>query len=119
MQSAQNVVQLASESRLEKIGQLIQHSLCGDWILRIEHTQNASSHHVVWQQWNTPFFAIANPEPVINSIEICRDTYPTHTIRLYAEKIRPEVRLVYWIHQPRYQTRAKILSLKDLSGLTI
>ena len=76
MQSVQNVVQLARVSRMEEIGLLIRQSLCGDWVLRIEHTHDASSHHALWQQWNTPFFAITNPDPVLNCIQNCHEQYP-------------------------------------------
>jgi ribulose bisphosphate carboxylase small subunit len=57
-------------------------------------------------------FAIKEPAPVIEAIMACRANHPNHAIRLYAEKVKPEVRFVYWVHRPDDQPASSVAPLR-------
>ena len=97
MQAVQPLTQLPIAGRLAEVKQLVSKYLCGDCVVRIEHTPRVVDRHVRWQQWGQTFFAIKDADPVIDAIVAARARYPTHTIRLCAERLQPQSRLVFWV----------------------
>lgn len=97
-------MQLAQPDRpasvqLDEIRQLVSTSLWGDWIIRIEHATADPRPNARWQQWGDALFAVRDTTPVIEAIQACRAAYRTRAIRLTAEKLRPQTRLVYCIQR--------------------
>lgn len=100
MQQLSRLPSLIQSDRLDEVEQLIGQNLCGDWILRIEHAACDTDPYLLWQPWGDPFFAVNSSVPVIAAIRSCRAKLPKHSIRLCAEKLRPQTRLIYWVHTP-------------------
>lgn len=78
---------------------LIGGSLIGDWMIRIEHKGDHDPQYSCWQQWGDTLFAITHPDSVMEAIYDCRSRRPTHAIRLYAEKVWPQSRLIYRVEE--------------------
>ena len=97
MQAAQPLTRLPNAGRLAEVSQLVSKYLRGDCVVRIEHTPRVVDRHVRWQQWGQTFYAIRDAGPVIDAIVACRARYPTRTIRVCAERLRPQSRLVFWV----------------------
>ncbi|MEW5755744.1 MAG: ribulose bisphosphate carboxylase small subunit [Pseudomonadota bacterium] len=100
MQQLSRLPSLIKSDRLDEVEQLIGQNLCGDWILRIEHAACDADPYLRWQPWGDPFFAVNSSAPVIAAIRSCRVKLPKDSIRLCAEKLRPQTRLIYWVHTP-------------------
>ena len=88
---------------LEGVRELVTESLWGDWIIRIEHTDGKPRAGDGWAQWGEAFFAVNDPESVIDAIISCCIEYPDEAVRLCAWKLRPETRLVFWIRRARQE----------------
>jgi ribulose bisphosphate carboxylase small subunit len=83
-----------------KLRKLIENSLQFDWIIRVEYA-SGNSGAVCWQQWDKTFFAIRTADAVLLAVTDCYKKNPASTIRLYAEKVRPQTHLLYTVYQPR------------------
>lgn len=84
----------------DKIEEFVDRSLLGDWSIRIEHAVGDSSQEdSVWLQWGTTLFAITSPKAVMEAIDDCHASNPSHDIRIHAEKFRPEMRMVYSVYR--------------------
>ena len=98
MQAAQVSTHFPSpEHRLAEVRQLVSEHLRGDWVVRIEHTPRVMDYRQGWQRWGKALLPTGDAAPVIDAIRGCRATHPAHKIRLYAEKLRPQARLVFWV----------------------
>lgn len=82
-----------------ELEQFVGRSLIGDWMICIEHKGDGEPPYSRWQQWGDMLFAITRPDSVMEAIYACRDNHPTHAIRIYAEKVWPESRMIYRIHE--------------------
>ncbi|MFO7602720.1 MAG: ribulose bisphosphate carboxylase small subunit [Gammaproteobacteria bacterium] len=89
---------------LNKVQQLVSQHLCGDWVIRVEYAEQTPGASNNWRQWGKAMFALHNAEPVINGILTCQEHYPAQAIRLSAEKMRPQTRMIYWVHPPRLES---------------
>jgi len=83
-----------------KLRKLIESSLQFDWIIRVEYA-SGNTGSVCWQQWDKTFFAIRAADAVLLAITDCYKNNPTSTIRLSAEKVRPQTHLLYTVYQHR------------------
>ena len=96
MQAAQLFTQSpGTDHRLAEVEQLINHHLCGDWVVRVEHSARVRDYCDGWQQWGEAFFPLGDAAPVLGAISRCRARHPAHSIRLCAEKLRPQAQLVF------------------------
>jgi len=82
----------------DELKQLINQSLRGDWVIRVEHMGQDQPPHSCWRQWKDALFAVRSPEPVLEAIYACRASNPTHSIRMYAEKVQPQTRFIYSVY---------------------
>ena len=98
MKLVQHATPLDSFSSRDEVESLIGQSLFGDWVLRIEHFGTEQQSNSQWKQWGDAFFAVRETEPVIQALVACHASNPNHSIRIYAEKIRPETRLIYSVY---------------------
>lgn len=103
MQLDQYFVRLTSLALFNKVENLVQQSLRGDWIVRIQYGEQVSADEHRWQQWKSPFFALQDASSLNEEILACRMCFPHQPIRLYAEKVRPESRFIYTIYTPSEQ----------------
>ena len=97
----------ASVLKLPYLGELeshIENTLSDHWILRVEHTDDVNPVHIQWQQWGDSLYCVPDANPVIRSIQACRAKYPTHSVRLYAEKATPRTRFIYPVYRPQAST---------------
>ena len=83
----------------KNIENFIDQSLLGDWVIRVEYSGNNSQKQTGWIQWGSPIFAIRSPDEVMEAIDACHANFPSQEIRIYAEKVRPEVRMVYSVYR--------------------
>ena len=97
MQVVKPATHLPSTGKMAEVRKLISDYLCGNCSVRIEHTPRIVDRHVHWDQWGEAFFALKDATPVIDGIVACRAEHPDHTIRLCAERLHPQSRLVFWV----------------------
>lgn len=83
----------------KNIEDFIGQSLLGDWIIRVEYAKNNSQGQLSWFQWGSTMFAIKSPADVMEAIDDCHANYPEQEIRIHAEKVRPEMRMVYSVYR--------------------
>lgn len=103
-------VRLKCHNELEKF---ISQSLLANWTIYIEYLERDNKPQ--WQVWEKPLFAINNPSEVLSAIYDCCAQYPNAPIRIYAQQLRPETRLVY-----RIDTRMEVDSaVQQHSGRVI
>lgn len=109
------LVPLQGHAELE---QLIDQSLRGDWIIRVEHMAQDQPPHSRWQQWQNALFAVKSPNPVMEAIYACRASNPTHSIRMYAEKVRPQTRFIYPVYDAPVNNPEEAQTVQQVSANT-
>lgn len=83
------------------IKKLIENSLLGDWIIRIEYESREQGSRC-WQQWENAFFALRSADDVIAAIRDCYSGNADCAIRINAEKIQPQTRMLNTIYNPHF-----------------
>ena len=84
---------------LDEVKRHIENTLSDHWILRIEHSENVNPVRTQWQQWGDALYCVRQASPVIDSIRACRERYPTHSVRLFAEKTSPRTRFILPVYR--------------------
>ena len=84
-----------------KIKKLIESSLLFDWIIRIEFHRRGPEY-TCWEQWDQTFFALRAAESVIAALKSCYSSNPDCTIRINAEKVRPQTHMYFTVYNPQY-----------------
>jgi len=84
-----------------KIRKLIESSLLFDWIIRIEFDRG-ESEYACWEQWDQAFFALRTADSVIAALKACYTKNPDFTIRINAEKVRPQTSMYFTAYNPQY-----------------
>lgn len=110
MQLEQYFVRLTSLALFNKVENLVQQSLYGDWIIRLQYGEQLSDNTIRWRQWKSPFFALKEASALNKAMLECRMCFPVHPIRLYAEKAHPEVYFIYWLYSPGQQPAVKTIT---------
>jgi len=83
-----------------KLRKLIESSMQFDWVIRVEYA-SGHSEAVCWQQWDKTFFAVRTPDAVLLAVTDCYKNNPASSIRISAEKVRPQTHFLYTVYQPR------------------
>jgi len=104
MQSDHSRASVVKVDYLGELERLIENTLSNNWILRVEHTQDVNPVCTQWQQWGKAQYCVKEATPVIRYIQACRAEYPTHSVRLYAEKTSPRTRFIYPVYCPEGNT---------------
>ena len=104
MQSDNSCASVVKLHYLDELERHIENTLSDHWILRVEHTEDVNPVHTQWQQWGNALYCLKEARPLIHSIQACRVKHPTHSIRLYAEKTSPRIRLIYPVYRPEGNT---------------
>ena len=94
---------LAIKPDTAKLRKIIENGLLFDWIIRIEYTGGTSDYEN-WLQWKETHFAIRSAESVLAALKRCYEEHPDRLIRINAEKMRPQTRMVYTAYNPEYVT---------------
>lgn len=97
------------------IKKIIENSLLADWAIRIEY-HSGGVDTANWQLWNKAFFAIRSAEAVLESLLDCYTKHPRSSIRIHAEKFRPECRVLYTAYNPAYLPAGTDLALQPATG---
>lgn len=98
------------------IKKIIENSLLSDWTISIEyHTCGIGT--AGWQLWNKAFYAIRSAEAVLESLLDCHAKHPRCTIRINAEKYRPQCRVLYTAYNPEHLPGDTDLSLKTVTSI--
>ncbi len=108
MQPALSSAHAAELPCLAVIQRLIHENLWGDWVIRIEHRAPDRPSGYAWQAWGEAFFAVEDPEPILDAVMACHSAHGNHEIRLCADKLQPASRLIY-----RISTAGQDLPLVD------
>ena len=84
-----------------QLRKLIESSLLADWVIRIEYSDGKSATDP-WQQWDQAVFAIRSADDVLAAIMDCYAKNMNCSIRMNAEKVRPQTRMLFTVcrHQP-------------------
>ena len=80
---------------------IIESSLLADWAISIEY-QCGDPEGPSWQLWDKVYFAIHSANPVLEALLACYTKHPRSTIRICAEKFRPQTLLLYTVYNPQY-----------------
>ena len=83
------------------IKKIIENSLLSDWAIKIEYLETGSES-AGWQLWDKTFFALRSAKPVLESLMKCYAKNPKSTIRINAEKFRPQSHLLYTVYNPSF-----------------
>lgn len=83
---------------IDNIKQLVETTLLYDWVVRIEYSTDYTTNSAQWQQWGETKFAVRDSTTVLDAIKTCRYSNPGRGIRLFAEKMHPQTRLLFWIY---------------------
>ena len=118
MQLVQQRTSLALVPGHGELEKLIQQSLRGDWVIRVEHMGQDQPPHSHWQQWEKPLFAVKSSEPVMEAIYACRASNPLHSIRMYAEKVQPQTRFIYSVYDAPVNKPEEALTVPQISANT-
>lgn len=94
------------------IKKIINASLLFDWAINIEY-QEAGSGSARWSRWDDTFFALRSAGSVIESLMNCYKSNPECTIRINAEKFRPQSRLLYTAYNPAYAASETEVKAQD------
>lgn len=94
--TAQSITPYLDLPELVKLRSLIESAFTHDWLLRIEHA-GSSTPSCGWREWGQPAFAITDAASIVTDVAECRAKYPTHAIRLRAEKLSPRTRMLYCV----------------------
>ncbi len=86
---------------IAKVRKLIENSLLADWVLRIEY-DSSENESDGWRQWEETFFALRSADDVLDALKACYSKFSDRVIRINAEKIRPQTRMLYTVYNPRY-----------------
>ena len=86
---------------MAKLRKIIDNGLLFDWIIRIEYSGGISNREN-WLQWKQAHFAIRSAESVLVELKRCYEKHPDCLIRIHAEKLRPQTRMVYTAYNPHY-----------------
>lgn len=66
----------------EEVYEQIAYLIAQGWTPALEHEHPANATSSYWTMWKLPFFGQTDLNAVVDEIEACRRTYPTHHIRL-------------------------------------
>ena len=80
---------------------IIESSLLADWAISIEY-HGGESEATCWQIWDKVHFALRSSKPVLEALLACYTKHPRSTIRICAEKFRPQTRMLYTVYNPQY-----------------
>jgi ribulose bisphosphate carboxylase small subunit len=102
MSTNPTTAELLNLSSITKVNRLIEGGFTHGWLLRIEHFDPGATRTQAqqWQPWGETLFKVPDALPVIDAIVACRTHYPTHSIRLHAEKLRPRTQMFYPLYSP-------------------
>jgi ribulose bisphosphate carboxylase small subunit len=100
MQSCHNHAPVVKLQHLDELERHIENTLSDHWILSIEHSENVNPVRTQWQQWGLAQYCVTQAGPVIDSILACLERFPTHSIRLFAERTSPRTRFIYPVYRP-------------------
>lgn len=98
MQPAPSLSPAHALPHLEEVSTLLREQLRDDWVVRIEHLNPHTRPRPLWRTWGEAQYIRKGAEPLIDRILDCHAAHPEHSIRLCAEKLNPQARLVYWIY---------------------
>lgn len=85
-----------------KLRKLVETSLLSDWIIRVEY-MSAGSTAECWEQWGQSLFALKSADTVLAALKACYTNRPGCVIRINAEKVRPQTRMLYTAYRPRHK----------------
>lgn len=83
----------------QNIEEMIDQSLLCDWVIRVEYSGINPEGQNDWLQWGSTLFAIGSADDVMEAIDACHANYPREEIRLYAEKLQPQMRMLYSVYR--------------------
>jgi ribulose-bisphosphate carboxylase small chain len=68
----------------DEIAAQVRYALLKGWPVSIEHSTDPHPRNVYWDMWGLPLFDLDEPDGVMAEINACRNTFPTHYVRVLA-----------------------------------
>lgn len=87
----------------EEIGAQVRYALDNAWPVSIEYTDDPHPRNVYWEMWGLPMFDLAEPDGVLEQVNECRATFPSHYIRVLAYDARlgrQTTAMSFLVHRP-------------------
>jgi ribulose-bisphosphate carboxylase small chain len=72
----------------EEIGEQVAYCVGQGWAMAVEYTDDPHPRNVYWEMWGLPYFDVHDVEAVVGEVNRCRQTNPSHYIRLSAYDAR-------------------------------
>jgi len=119
MQLNDYYTRLTSLALFNKVKNLVDQSLLDDWVIWIEYGEQQSNGEASWQQWHKPFYAVQDAEQLNEEILKCRMCFPVHPIRLYAEKLNPRTKMIYWVYSPQSSSIPEATPELDYTSISV
>lgn len=90
---------------------IVDNHLKDDWVIRIEYADEVEYLTTNWRQWGQSFYKVIDSTEVVDNIYACHIKNQFCSIRLHAEKFKPESNFYYTICNECHVTR----KLRDAS----
>ena len=68
----------------EQITAQLAYALDHGWAVGIEYTDDPHPRNTYWEMYGNPMFDLKDPAGILAEIQGCRDTFPSHYIRVTA-----------------------------------
>jgi ribulose-bisphosphate carboxylase small chain len=87
----------------EEISAQVRYALDNAWPVSIEYTDDPHPRNVYWELWGLPMFDLTEPDGVLEQVNECRATFPSHYIRVLAYDARlgrQTTAMSFLVHRP-------------------
>ena len=68
----------------QQITAQIAYALERNWAVGIEYTDDPHPRNTYWEMYGNPMFDLKDPAGILQEINACRKTFPTHDVRVTA-----------------------------------
>jgi ribulose-bisphosphate carboxylase small chain len=68
----------------EQIGKQVEYALKNNYAVGIEYTDDPHPRNTYWEMYGNPMFDLKDPAGILQEINACRKTFPSHYVRVTA-----------------------------------
>jgi ribulose-bisphosphate carboxylase small chain len=62
----------------------VEYALSQGWAVSVEYTDDPHPRNTYWEMYGNPMFDLKDPAGILQEINACRKTFPSHYIRVMA-----------------------------------
>jgi len=82
----------------------IEYALENGWAVGVEYTDDPHPRNTYWEMYGNPMFDLKDPAGILQEINACRKTFPSHYVRVTAFDSTQgveSVRMSYIVNRPK------------------